>query len=86
MIKSHKDFRGSTYWHNSKGQLHRIKGPALEAINGDKAWYRYGELHRLDGPAIEYARGDVLWFYRGVRTNCSSQQEFEKLLKLKAFW
>ena len=67
-------------------QLHRLDGPAIESANGDKRWYQDDRRHRLDGPAVEYANGTKFWFYRGKEIYCSSQQEFEKLLKLKAFW
>ena len=53
---------GTIEYTNSKGQLHREDGPAIEYANGDKEWYLNGQRHRLDGPAIEYADGDKMWF------------------------
>ena len=41
--------------------------------------------HRLDGPAREWPAGKE-WYIHGERIFCSSQKEFERLLKLKAFW
>jgi hypothetical protein len=41
--------------------------------------------HRLDGPAREWAAGKE-WYIHGERIFCSSQEEFERLMKLKAFW
>jgi hypothetical protein len=47
---------------------------------------RHEFLHREDGPAIERKTGEKEWWYHGERINCSSQEEFEKWLRLKAFW
>ena len=53
---------------------------------GTIRWYQDNNLHRLDGPALEWSNGDKSWFYKGKYISCSSQQEFEKIIKLKAFW
>jgi len=45
-----------------------------------------GELHREDGPAIEDANGNKSWYYNGQKIHCQFNQEFLKLIKLKAFW
>lgn len=61
---------------------------------GDKFYYnnKY-EAHREDGPAIMY--GDIIdhaplpkqmWFLNGRQFHCSSQKEFERMIRLKAFW
>ena len=72
---------------NEEGQLHRENGPAIEYADGTKVWYYHGKLHREDGPAIESANGSKVWFYQDkIIDCCDSQQKFEKLLKLKAFW
>jgi len=63
------------------GQYHRLDGPAMEDINGTRCWFLHGKLHRLDGPAIEYNDGTKRWFYHGKRIRCSSQKQFEKLIK-----
>lgn len=49
-------------------------------------WYQHSKLHRLDGPAIEWNDGTKHWYYHGKYLNVSSQEEFEKFLKLKGFW
>jgi len=49
-------------------------------------WKSHDTKHRLDGPAIEYANGNKEWYYYGEKVNCHSQEEFEKYLKMKAFW
>lgn len=41
--------------------------------------------HRLDGPAVERENGNE-WFYYGQKIDCSSQEEYERILRLKAFW
>lgn len=43
-------------------------------------------LHRRSGPAVEHPDGTKSWYYYGEKINCSSQEEFEHLLKLKVFW
>ena len=45
-----------------------------------------GLLHREDGPAIEDSNGDKFWYINGENINCETQEEFERLLKIKAFW
>lgn len=80
------DSCGTKIWYNSAGEFHRDNGPAIEYANGDKTWYQNGKLHRLDGPAIEFVNGYKSWSYRGKEVKCSSQENFEKLLKLKLFW
>ena len=54
--------------------------------DGTKFYYQNNELHRKNGPAVEYASGAKYWFYQGQLVSCLSQEEFEKLIKLKAFW
>ena len=76
---------GSRHWFQN-GLCHRLDGPAVELSDGSKSWCQDGRYHRVDGPAIEYANGDKHWYYRGKYISCSSQQEFEKIIKLKAFW
>jgi hypothetical protein len=44
-----------------------------------------GEYHRLDGPAHTF-RCRQYWYYHGKEIEVSSQEEFERYLKLKAFW
>jgi hypothetical protein len=56
-----------TEWRNDKGELHRENGPAVEWINGYKAWYQNGERHREDGPAIEWVDGSRAWYRNGER-------------------
>ena len=67
--------------------LHREDGPAVEYTHGLKNWYIHGKLHREDGPAIEWPGHLVKeWWYNDVKIATSSQEEFERLMKLKVFW
>ena len=84
-------FNGDIRYYNKNGQYHREDGPAIEWSDGRyTAWILNGKNHRVDGPARikVYLDGtvDQAWFYHGKKMNCSSQEEFERLLKLKAFW
>jgi hypothetical protein len=76
---------GDKGWYQN-GLCHRLDGPAIEYVFGYKAWYQNDKLHRMDGPAIEYHYGDKKWFYEGELIDCNSQEEFERLIKLKLFW
>jgi len=67
-------------------RYHREGGPAIECWNGDRFWFKHGKLHRLDGPASEFADGNKEWFYQEEKIPCSSQEEYEKYLKLKLLW
>ena len=79
------DKYGNKDWFHN-GLRHKQNGPAIKNVNGDKLWFQDGKKHRLDGPAIEYSNGTKYWFYFGKYIMCSSQQEFERIIKLKLFW
>jgi hypothetical protein len=49
-------------------------------------YYDRGVLHREDGPAIIQIDGDEEWFYHGARIFCSNIEQFNRLIRLKAFW
>lgn len=70
--------------------LHREDGPAYERISkyGHKwsTWYKNGLRHREDGPAVERDGDPIAWFYNGAKIECSSTEEFIRLIKLKVFW
>jgi hypothetical protein len=99
IIYSHFDDNG--FYHNSKGPaaifdngnyswykhgtLHRIGGPAVK-YGGKLMWFMDGKYHRLDGPAIFEDEHISLWYFHGKHIECSSQEEFERLIKLKMFW
>jgi hypothetical protein len=76
---------GDKWWYQNN-LLHRIDGPAVDHSDGHKAWFKNGRLHRLDGPAVEFIDGEKHWSYEGELVNCTSQEEFERYLKLKLFW
>jgi hypothetical protein len=69
------------------GVHHRLDyGPTIEWADGTKTWHVHGVLHRLDGPAIDRFDGQNFWFVNGKRVLCESQEEFEQLMRLRAFW
>lgn len=54
--------------------------------NGDVFWFKGLVLHCLEGPAKTWNHGqDKQWWIYGEQINCSSQEEFERIVKLKAF-
>lgn len=71
------------YQHN---EIHRVNRPAVEYADGCMMWYQNDKLHRLDGPAIYRPNERCSWYVDDIRINCNSQEEFERLLKLKPFW
>jgi len=52
---------GDVFYYNSKDELHRTDGPAIEYISGSRAWYINGKSHRLYGPATVYIHGRKYW-------------------------
>jgi hypothetical protein len=75
---------GNRWFYN--GQKHRIGGPAVTHEDGTTEWWEHGARHRIDGMAIENSQGGGRWFYRGKFVECENQEEFERLVNLKAFW
>ena len=54
---------------------------------GDIRYYNdLNQYHREDGPAIEWANGTKWWYFRGEQIICKTNEEFLKLMKMKAFW
>jgi len=78
---------GTKYWHNEAGDFHRDGDlPAIEYAEGDKWWCVNGNLHRLLGPAVIWPDGYKAWWVDGKKIECTTQEEFERLMKLRAFW
>lgn len=80
-----------TLIHYVNNKLHNEKGPAKIWSAGSefwyqKFWYQDNKKHRMDGPAREYATGIKEWHYQDQYIDCSSQQEFERYLRLKSLW
>ena len=81
---------GSFIWYKKGTNIyHRLNGPAIEDSNGTRCWYINGRLHRLNGPAIEYFSesnpGPRHWYYNGKQIECSSLEEFKRLINLLVF-
>jgi hypothetical protein len=77
---------GDQKWCLPNGKLHREDGPAYISNAGSKWWYFNGELHREDGPAVEYLNGYKSWWIHDKLIHVDTQEEFEKLMRLRAFW
>ena len=74
---------------DSKGnETHWKNGDIIMAkyYDGFQSWWLNNERHREDGPALIYSDGTKFWFYHGKEIKVSSQVEFERYLRLKAFW
>jgi hypothetical protein len=73
----------TTSWYRSDGSLYS----RLYLSSGNRYWFDVlGYNHREDGPAIEGGHGTKEWWYHGKYMGCKTQQEFERLIRLKAFW
>lgn len=75
-------------WRNSKGQLHRLNGPAkIEYYSGSgglatEEWYKDGTPHREDGPAKTdyYPDGEIssrIWYREGFRHRVDGPAKLE---------
>jgi hypothetical protein len=78
------DESGTHFYHDGNNQLHRLDGPAIEAIDGYKAYWVENKLHRLDGPAIEYGDGDMDWYIDDEEIHCKDNEEFLRIVKMKS--
>jgi hypothetical protein len=61
-------------------------GKLIEEDFGNKSWFLNDRYHREDGPAIEDSDGSKEWWVNGERLPCTTQKQFERLMRLKAFW
>lgn len=67
------------------GKPHREDGPAVIWNFGATYWWFEGKLHRDDGPAVNDG-GLSVWWYHGKLVDCATQEEFERLIKLRMLW
>lgn len=58
----------------------------ISSLYGYKAYYKKNKVHRLGGPAVEWENGNVEWYFEGSYVDCDSQEDFERLIKLRALW
>jgi hypothetical protein len=42
-------------------------------------------LHREDGPAFIFKTGKEFWYYKGLEIKCNNLEDFQRIIKLKAF-
>lgn len=56
---------GLALFYRESAKLHRVGGPAVENVNGDRMWYENGKIHRVEGPALEYVKGTRVWYKNG---------------------
>jgi hypothetical protein len=66
---------GVRQWLNTKGEFHRLDGPAVVWTNGDTSWWIDDQLHRLDGPAVEWQGIAKAWWIVGDEF---SEKEFDR--------
>jgi hypothetical protein len=61
-------------------------GGELRDFSGNQFYYLNGKLHREDGPAMDLNNGYKFWNLNGKLLPCRTQMQFERLMRLKAFW
>jgi hypothetical protein len=75
---------------------HREDGPAIDQYDVT-IYFKHGKKHRLDGPAYCNYQENLFypnkintieeWWYEGRWIkDCENLEQFQKILKLKAFW
>ena len=77
------DINGNKSWKLPNGDLHRENGPAFEATNGYKSWYKNGKLHRENGPGIIYYDNSKEWWLNGKQYTEEEYKYEMRLIKLK---
>lgn len=72
---------------NLSVEINGIDTGSFSIISDDEKniYYKSGKLHREDGPAIEYKDGWKEYYLFGEKLNISSNDELQKIIKLKAF-
>lgn len=71
---------GHSTWYDDGSQQNKYN-------YGWETWWKDSKRHRLDGPAyIDESAGIKEWYIDGEKLDCSTPEEFERLLKLKSFW
>jgi hypothetical protein len=61
-------------------------GVLEEYSNGDRFYLLNDNFHRVEGPAVELHNGIKGWWVNGKLIPCTTQEQFERLMRLKAFW
>ena len=69
------DFDGTLRYYNTRGELHRLYGPAIECTDGYRAWFQNGQRHRIDGPAVERPDGSKAWHINDRRLSEAEWQQ-----------
>jgi hypothetical protein len=82
--RSEIDEFGTIRYYDSKGNLHRKDGPAVEYTDGEVMYFIHGTLHREDGPAYASADGDALMYC--LDGKAYDEVLFWRIVKVKVFW
>jgi hypothetical protein len=88
-----------SYCINKKIDEHSYMTQGMSGNYTYQFWFydsNYSVCHKIDGPAVirmelslpndQKINAYQEWWYMGTKLNCSSQEEFERILKLKVFW
>ena len=77
----HIDKCSCKFWYKD-GLFHRLNGPSIEYDKRIQRTY-YNEQAKY---TTEWIDGFKDWYYQGKYINCSTQEEFERLIMLKLLW
>jgi len=79
-----------TRWYDENG---KIRKTLYSDIPRSEFYYdENGRRHREDGPAVVIPKDSdkeyytTQWYWHGIRIQCTTLEEFKKMLRLKAFW
>ena len=52
---------------------------------GERMWFKDGYLHRLNGPAFINMFKLKHWYYHNEYIDCSTQKDFDKIIRRRIF-
>ncbi len=70
------------YYLNNSGRKHRLDGPSLKNLFGDKIWFKNGLWHRENGPAQEWYDGQKRYYLDGYPY---PEREYWKIFRFKGY-
>ena len=59
------DAQGTCMYRDHRNMIHRLNGPAIITVDGQRYWYQNNQLHRTDGPAVEWTNDRYYWYLNG---------------------
>jgi len=79
---------GLIYFTDRMMAYHQVGLPYM-TTDDRRIWlFDDNQVHRLDGPAIEFPDNPEKneWYYYGTKINCSTLEEFNRMIDCKVLW